>query len=400
MSEAPRARPLPGPARLPVHPHQIEVQDFGSYALIADLRPAADFALDHVPGAVNLPWARTSAPHPSPPPESDADIDADPAARLMPGDRTASPAAVPAGVEEPIDGLPYALHVQLARLAPGDAVLLYDGRGGLDSHEAATRLRAQGIDTDVLPGGYASYRRWVAASVDLLARALDFVWVRSAPGGAAQAVVSTVAAQGVQVLPLASLLGHRLLPGLSLRGEPGTSPGMSPGLTQAAFESALVDGLRRLDPGRPVWVDECLWVAGCVSLPRPLGDRWQQSPAVRVELTWDRRPAVIDALGRTGNDAALAWLDALPDAVMVGHADVIARARALGAQAQGAEAVSLLVAELIDPLYADLAAPARPTQEAGLRPASADPVEVWSALQRLPDPWPGRLRPDPDQISP
>jgi tRNA 2-selenouridine synthase len=387
-----------------VHPHQIEVQDFGSYALIADLRPAPDFALDHVPGAVNLPWARTSAPHPSPPPGSDAGIDDDPAARLMPGDRAVSPAAVPAGVEEPIDGLPYGLHVQLARLAPGDAVLLYDGRGGLDSHEAATRLRAQGIDTDVLPGGYASYRRWVAASVDLLARALDFVWVRSAPGGAAQAVVSAVAAQGVQVLPLASLLGQRLLPGLSLLGEPGTSPGMSlgltPGLSQAAFESALVDVLRRLDPGRPVWVDECLWVAESVSLPRPLGDRWQQSPAVRVELAWDRRPAVIDALGRTGEDAALAWVDALPDALMLGHADVIARARALAAQARGAEAVSLLVAELVDPLYADLAAPSRQMQEAGLRPTSSDPADVWSALQRLPDPWPGRLRPDPDQISP
>src|SRR5256885_16649376 len=49
--------PDPDPLdRLPVHPHQLEVQEFDSYELIVDLRSAGDFGVDHVPGAISVPW--------------------------------------------------------------------------------------------------------------------------------------------------------------------------------------------------------------------------------------------------------------------------------------------------------------------------------------------------------
>ena len=36
------------------HPHAIEIQDFPYYGLVIDLRPASDYADDHIPGAVRL----------------------------------------------------------------------------------------------------------------------------------------------------------------------------------------------------------------------------------------------------------------------------------------------------------------------------------------------------------
>ena len=40
-----------------VHPHQMEVQEFASYALVIDARSAEAYQEDHLPGAVNVPVA-------------------------------------------------------------------------------------------------------------------------------------------------------------------------------------------------------------------------------------------------------------------------------------------------------------------------------------------------------
>ena len=40
-----------------VHPHQMEVQEFASYALVIDARSAEAYPEDHLPGAVNVPVA-------------------------------------------------------------------------------------------------------------------------------------------------------------------------------------------------------------------------------------------------------------------------------------------------------------------------------------------------------
>ena len=45
-----------------LHPHQIEVQEFDSYALVIDARPPAEYEEDHLPGAVNLPVVPVAVP--------------------------------------------------------------------------------------------------------------------------------------------------------------------------------------------------------------------------------------------------------------------------------------------------------------------------------------------------
>ena len=147
-----------------VHPHQIEVQEFSSYALVIDARPRTVFDDDHLPGAVNLP-VETLAPS--------KEVAAD----------SSEPAhgAYHRAAQGPAKGLPYALAALVDRLAPDDRVLVYCHRGGLDSAVWAEPLRAAGWWVDVLPGGWPNYRRWVSAGLEILPRVLSFRVLQAPP---------------------------------------------------------------------------------------------------------------------------------------------------------------------------------------------------------------------------
>lgn len=224
-----------------VHPFQMEVQDFESYALIVDARAAAAFADDHLPGAVSVPC-------------------------------------------EPVcseESVPTVLQEQVARLSAGDAVLVYCDRGGLDAQMYAQPLRQAGWVVDVLPGGWSAYRRWVAAGLEVLPRGLGFRCLLAPPMSGLCVIVPLLREQGEQVLDLPDLAGQRLVPGLALLGDET--------LTQEAFETRLLDVLRRFDPERSVWVSGCSELPAGLALPRALHDALVHAEAIHVQVPIDQR---------------------------------------------------------------------------------------------------------------
>ncbi len=229
-----------------VHPHQMEIQEFSFYALVIDARSAASFAEDHLPGAVSVPVGGLSAGM---------------------SEQASSAWAVR---EAPI-GLPYALLAHVQQLATGDPVLVYCDRGGLDSLVWAEPLRAMGFEVDVLGGGWPNYRRWVAAGLELLPRVLSFKRLCAPPVSGLCEVLATLATMGEQVLDLAHLAGQRLVPGMSLDLDERPS--------QAAFDSGLLDKLRRFDPRRPVWVREGSEDLGGLALAPACVKPWIGRPA-------------------------------------------------------------------------------------------------------------------------
>lgn len=230
-----------------VHPHQIEVQEFSSYDLIIDARSPEAFRADQIPGAINVP-------------ASDAD-------------RSAS-TAIPGVVRDAGPVMPYALAVHARRLRPGGEVLIYCDRGGLDSLLWAAPLRDAGFVVDVLAGGWASYRRWVAAGLEALPRAFTFRLLLAAPVSGLSRVIRAMAAQGAQVLDLTALAGQQLVPGLTLAGDDPPS--------QEAFDTRLFGRLRKFDPRRPVWVRVGLCGMGHLELPCALRDALANSPGSRL----------------------------------------------------------------------------------------------------------------------
>lgn len=79
------------------------------------------------------------------------------------------------------------------------------------------------------------------------------------------------------------------MPGLTLQGD--TPP------SQAAFETALLDALRKLDPQRPVWMRMGLAGLGGLTLPPALRDALYRSISTRLEVPVSAR--------------AIAWSDRL-----------------------------------------------------------------------------------------
>jgi tRNA 2-selenouridine synthase len=204
----------------PVHPHQIEVQDFSTYALIVDARPRESFEVDHLPGAVCVPRASNDS-------RSLADLTS------QPGERSGS-------------SLPQTLATHVAGLAPGDTILVYCDQGGLDAHAWAQPLRDAGWAVDVLAGGWGNYRRWVTAGLEVLPRMLTMRRLLAPPVGGLCRVLAVLHDQGEQVLDVTELCGQKLVPGLTLKGD--RLP------TQDGFETRLLDALRNFDPERSIWV--------------------------------------------------------------------------------------------------------------------------------------------------
>lgn len=216
---------------LPVHPHQIEVQEFDAYALIVDLRPASEHGQDHLPGAVSAPWTPQAA-------------------------SSTGAGAVVLVAAEPGGELPASLLPRLAALHEDDAILLYCATGGRDATAVALALQQRGHVADVLPGGWGNYRRWAAAGVEILARVLTFVVVRS-PRKTESLMVAALQGLGQQVVALSGCA------------------------TDVSADSALVDALRRWDPARPVWI--VATEGADEALPATLRDALRRAPTLRVQ---------------------------------------------------------------------------------------------------------------------
>lgn len=234
-----------------VHPHQMEIQDFNLYALVIDARQPEAFSDDHIPGAVNLPVMSAGA----------SPVSAHPA----------SPVAT-----EPELAMPYELADCVKPLAPDDSVLVYSDRGGLDSEIWARPLRAAGFRVDVLGGGWGNYRRWVGAGLTVLPRALRLRHLIAPPVSGLCRVLSVLAKQGQQVLDISDLAGQRLVPGLTLQCDSPPS--------QAAFETQLLERLRRFDPDLPVWVRVGPAPLDGLVIPPALREAIERCESVRLEV--------------------------------------------------------------------------------------------------------------------
>lgn len=303
-----------------VHPHQIEVQEFASYALVIDARSAGAYQEDHVPGAVSVPVE----------------------ANRLAGGQASSMEDRPATLAgETAPTLTHALAVQVQRLSAGDAILVYCDRGGLDSLVWVGQLRAAGFRVDVLGGGWVNYRRWVNAGLEVLPRALTFRPLVAPPVGGLCRVLHRLAQQGEQVIDLTALAGQRLVPGLTLQGDEPPS--------QAAFETALLDALRRLNPQRTVWIRVGLAGLGGLALPPSLRDAVHRSHSMSLEV-----PLNVRALAWCGRLQAMETgmselLQAISASAMPPAAQVIEQWRALANAGQMIDALEEILKGYIDP---------------------------------------------------
>ena len=172
---------------------------------IIDVRSPAEYAEDHVPGAINLPVL------------SDAE-------RAQVGTIYKQVSAFDARkIGAALVARNAALHLEgpLAALTGGWRPLVYCWRGGQRSGSFASILAQVGWRVTLLVGGYKSWRRLVVAEVQETPVRPPVVVLDGNTGSAKTDVLAAVAAAGGQVIDLEGLANHR---GSLFGAMPGGSP--------------------------------------------------------------------------------------------------------------------------------------------------------------------------------
>jgi tRNA 2-selenouridine synthase len=312
------------PVVMPVAEAVAQLHEFDT---VVDARSPSEYADDHLPGAISAPVlddvqrAQVGTVH--------AQRGAFEARRL-------GAAIVARNVGELVERL-------FAERGRDWRPLVYCWRGGNRSGALATVLARIGWRTSVLDGGYRAFRRHVIDDLATRPAGLRLLVVGGRTGSAKSRLLERLAARGEQVLDLEALARHR---GSVLGGLPD-----APQPTQKAFETAVWDRLRGLDPRRTTFVESESRKVGRVQVPEALIHAMRAAPVALVEAEVTVRARFL--LAEYGHfQADVPGLLALLDCLVGLHgATTVADWKALVAADRWDALVERLLREHYDPSY-------------------------------------------------
>jgi tRNA 2-selenouridine synthase len=262
------------------------------FDVIVDARTPSEFALDHVPGAINLPVLSDAERH-------------EVGTIYVQESRFRARRVGGAYVARNVAGY---LQTVMAEWPASFQPLVYCWRGGMRSNSMAVILAQVGWRTSVLAGGYHNYRRRV---VDRLydGEPLKHVILLDGHTGTGKTeVLQRLAACGVQMLDLEGLAEHR---GSLLGALPGR-----PQPSQKMFESRLLAAIERLDPERPVVIEAESSKVGERMLPPVLWSAMTGAPRIELQAPAPERARYLahayDELGQDP-ETLIGLLSRLPD---------------------------------------------------------------------------------------
>ncbi|MGB3279405.1 MAG: tRNA 2-selenouridine(34) synthase MnmH [Pseudorhodobacter sp.] len=224
---------------------------------IIDVRSPAEFAEDHIPGAINLPVLDNAERA-----EVGTVYKQDCPFRA----RKIGAALVAANAARHLQG-------PLADKPGGWRPLVYCWRGGQRSGSFASILSQIGWRVDLISGGYKAYRHLVVKALYDTPCPSPVILLDGNTGSAKTDILHRLAARGAQVLDLEALAHHR---GSLFGAMPGGQP------SQKAFESALAGAISQLDPSRAVVVEAESSKVGNCRLPPGLWKAMAAAPRLEV----------------------------------------------------------------------------------------------------------------------
>ncbi|MDA5555742.1 tRNA 2-selenouridine(34) synthase MnmH [Shimia sp. MMG029] len=305
---------------------------------IIDVRSPAEFAEDHMPGAINLPAlsneerARVGTIYVQEDPFKARKIGAALVSRNMAA-HLEGPLADREGCYKP---------------------LVYCWRGGQRSGSVAIILKQIGWRADTVEGGYQAYRRLVSKALYDGTMPCPVVVIDGGTGTAKTRLLHHLADQGAQTLDLEAMAAHRG----SLFGPVSDSQP-----SQKAFESQLAMGIAALAPDRPVYVEAESSKIGRLIIPPALWQAMIAAPNLRLTAPLEARvshlmSAYPDLLA---DSAKLA--DVLAQLTRYHGHDTVAQWQALAQTRDFAPLIRALVQTHYDPRYARISRAHAPAAE-------------------------------------
>jgi len=234
-----------------------------------DVRSPSEFALDHIPGAINLPVL-------------------DDAQRAEIGTLHARESAFVAkqrGAAIVARNIARIIEAHCEGKPRDWAPLVYCWRGGKRSGALAHVLQQIGWRAVQLEGGYQTWRRHVVAALATVPARFRYVVVCGLTGSGKSRLLTALSAAGAQVLDLEELAKHR---GSLLGDLPG-----DPQPSQKWFETQVLATLERFVPDRPVYVESESRKIGTIQVPEALLVAMRTSPCVRVATPQPLRVALL-----------------------------------------------------------------------------------------------------------
>jgi tRNA 2-selenouridine synthase len=301
--------------------------NFKQFDAIIDVRSPAEFAEDHIPGAISAPVL-------------------DDEERAKVGTLYKQVSAFDAKkLGAALLARNFARHVDTLFRDKEHSwrPLVYCWRGGKRSGAAAHILREIGWKADTLEGGYKAYRRWVVQQLEELPQQLEWRVIHGPTGSGKSRLLAALRSAGAQVLDLEQLAAHRgsVLGNLPDRPQP----------SQKMFESLLLQEISDLQAEKPIYVEGESKKIGQLQVPEALMDRMRASPCVRLDTSLEVRVSLLLDEYRhfvIDKDSLETQLDCL---IALHGRERINEWKALAARGAWREFVARLLIEHYDPAY-------------------------------------------------
>ncbi|PHV11746.1 tRNA 2-selenouridine(34) synthase MnmH [Chitinimonas sp. BJB300] len=235
---------------------------------IIDVRTPAEYAQDHLPGAINAPVL------------TDAErIVVGTLYKQNPFEATRVGAAMVAR------NLAQHLDTLFADRPHTWRPMVYCWRGGKRSGSMTAWMNLIGWRARQLAGGYKAYRQWVLEQLVHIPGRFQFVLLTGYTGCGKTRLLEALAAQGAQVMDLEGLACHR-----------GSILGALPDVaqpSQKAFDSHLVMALASMNTDRPVFIEAESKRVGLLHLPEALMQAMRAGRVVEVQADTNARVAYL-----------------------------------------------------------------------------------------------------------
>ena len=249
---------------------KIKVSEFiakADHIPVIDVRSPGEYAYGHIPGAVNIPLFNNEE-------------------REIIGTiykKEGRQKAILKGLEVVGGSMPDKLKTALDVASDGK-LLVHCWRGGMRSEAMSWLFSLGDICTEILEGGYKSYRNHV---IEKLAERHDYIILGGLTGSGKTEILRYLKKSGHQVIDLEGIACHR--------GSAFGSLGQDRQPTSEHFANLLYDELRKMDHNRPVWLEDESRNIGTVFMPDEFYFNMQESPAIALIMDINTRmPRLLD----------------------------------------------------------------------------------------------------------
>lgn len=248
---------------------RIPLGEPGGFDTIIDARSEDEYALDHLPFAVNWPSLNNEE-------------------RIVVGTmykqvggfeaQKHGAALVAANISKHIQS-----HV--LDLPRNWQPLIYCWRGGKRSGSLAMVLGQIGFKIHLIEGGYKAFRVAMLADIDRLAPQFQYQVISGPTGSGKTRLLQALKSEGAQVLDLEDLAQHRSSVLGHIPGQPQPS--------QKHFDTLVWQALKQFNPARVVFVESESRKVGNLSIPETLILAMRNSPCHELMLPLSERVALL-----------------------------------------------------------------------------------------------------------